>query len=202
MSDYTIEQYDNASETRAWFERFLREHNGSDWELTLPVPIEDFLTGNLPKAVNGEVPRIFWYRIKYKGVLVGYADAKIQPPFNGRRIISDVWILPKYRKRGHFHACFPALVEATNAVGICIMWRKYAQYGWWFELFGFGWTFEYDDGSSSDSKNPLMFQITRDAFKDLMRFLIKYMGVMGHMFTGSVRVVFEEVQKELKGETR
>jgi hypothetical protein len=130
--------------------------------------------------------------------VVGYADAKIHPPFNGRSIISDVWILPEFRRKGHFHACFPALVAATSAVGVCIMWKKYELYGWWFELFGFDWTFGYQEGATSDPQNPLMFQITRDAAKDFMRFVIKYMGGMSGSFTGRGRRLFEEVKREFR----
>lgn len=76
MSDYTFEQYDNARETRVWLERFLREHNGSDWRRKLEFSVGDMLAGNLPKAPNGERPKISWYRIKYKGALVGYAGRR------------------------------------------------------------------------------------------------------------------------------
>lgn len=105
MADYTFEQYDDPGETRQWFEKFLHEHNGSDWEEKLKFSISDMLEGNFPVAENGEKTRIFWYRIKYKDVLIGYADAKIHPIFNGRKVISDVWIIPKFRHRGHsiFH---------------------------------------------------------------------------------------------------
>lgn len=200
MSDYTFEQYDNARETRVWFERFLREHNGSDWRRKLEFSVGDMLAGNLPKAPNGERPKIFWYRIKYKGVLVGYADAKVQPIFNGRKIISDMWIIPKFRNQGHLHGSFPVLVEHTNAVGICITRKKYELYGGWFESFGFDWSLAFGRDPIGDPENSTMFLITKDAYKDMVRFMIKYAGGYGCPSNERGKAVFEEVQRELENE--
>lgn len=196
-TDYAFEPYDDARETRAWYERFLREHNGKDWRRTLPFSLGDVLSGNLPKAPNGDTVKIFWYRIKYRGVLVGYADAKIQPIFNGRKIISDVWIIPEFRKRGHFHASFPALVDYTNAVGVCIVLRKYRLYGGWFESFGFDWMSAFGTEGGTDPHDPLLFLTTRDAYKDVLRFMIQY--VEGHPPPPSERGrrAYEEVKREL-----
>jgi hypothetical protein len=195
MNDYTFEQYDDARETRAWYERFLREHNGSDWQRNLKFSVADLLTGNLPKAPNGETTRIFWYRMKYKGVLIGYADAKIHPIFNGRKVISDMWIIPEFRKQGHFHRSFTALVEYTNAVGVCIIMPKYRLYGGWFESFGFDWLSAYGADPREDPERSVMFLITRDAYKDVVRFMIKYMDGHGYPCTERGKRVFEEVRK-------
>jgi hypothetical protein len=198
MNDYTFEQYDNARETRDWYERFLREHNGSDWRRKLTFSIADLLTGNLPKSSNGDATRIFWYRIKYKGVLVGYADAKIHAIFNGGKVISDVWIKPPFRKRGYLHGALPALVRYTDAVGICIMLKKYQLYSGWLESLGFDWLCEADLTDAPD--NPLMFLVTRDAYKDMVRFMTKYADGIGYPRTERGRLVFEEVRKELENE--
>jgi hypothetical protein len=199
-SDYAFEQYDNARETRAWYERFLREHNGSNWQRELKFSVSDLLTGNLPKAPNGETVRIFWYRIKYKGVVVGYADAKIQPSFNGRKVISDMWIAPKFRKQGHLHRSFPALVKYTNAVGICIVMPKYRLYGDWFESFGFEWLCAFGANASEDPENCVMFLVTREAFKDMVRFIIKYADGHSYPDTERGKRLFEEVKMELANE--
>jgi hypothetical protein len=198
MNDYTFEQYDDARETRGWYERFLREHNGKNWRRKLKVSLADILAGNLPKSAYGETPRICWYRIKYKGVLVGYADAKIQPFFNGRKVISDMWIAPKFRKQGHFHRSFCALVEYINAVGICIVMPKYHLYGWWFEALGFEWQCGFADDPSDDSGNSPMYLVTKDAYKDMVRFALKYAPGQGVPDTERGQKVFEEVQKELE----
>lgn len=197
-NDYTIEPYDDVRETRAWYERFLREHNGTDWRDKLPFPLTDILTGNLPKAPNGETVKIFWYRIRYRGALVGYADAKIQPIFNGRKIISDVWMIPTFRRRGHFHRSFPALVEHTNAVGVCLMMRNYHLYGGWYEGFGFDWLSGFGSKASDDPEDTLVFLTTRDAYKDVLRFMIRY--VEGHPAPSSDRgkVAYDEVRRELE----
>jgi len=200
MNDYTFEQYDNPRETRAWYERFLREHNGRDWQQKLEFSVAYLLAGNFPKAANGETVRIFWYRIKYKGVLVGYADAKIQPIFNGRKVISDMWIAPKFRNQGHFHRSFSALVEYTNAVGICIVMRKYRLYGGWFESFGFDWMSAFGADPSEDPEKSVLYLITRDAYKDMVRFIIQYADGYGYPCNERARRVFEEVQKELENE--
>jgi hypothetical protein len=197
-SDYTFEQYDNAAETRAWFEKFLLEYNGRDWRQKLPVSLSDLVTGNLPRGPNGETVEIFWYRVKYKGTLIGYADAKIHPTFNGRKVISDIWMVPKFRRRGHFHRSFPALVEYTKAVGVCLMLDKYRLYGGWFELLGFEWLCAF--GINPGEENPVTFLVTRDAYKDVLRFMIKHAGGTVHPATGRGRLVFEEVVKELERE--
>ncbi|MFL6605784.1 MAG: hypothetical protein ACJ8R9_31285 [Steroidobacteraceae bacterium] len=199
-NEYTFEHYDDPRETRAWFERFLLEHNGRNWQQKLKFSVTDLLTGNFPKAPNGETTRIFWYRIKYKGVLVGYADAKIHPIFNGRKIISDVWIIPMFRKRGHFHASFPALVEYTDAVGVCIMMSKYRLYGRWFESFGFEWLSAFGVDPSDDPEQSPGFLVTRDAYKDIVRFMLKFADGYGYPSSGRGKIVFEEVRKELENE--
>jgi hypothetical protein len=202
MNDYTFEQYDNARETRAWLERFLREHNGSDWRRKLEFSVGDMLTGNLPKAINGETPRIFWYRIRYKGVLVGYADAKVQSIFNGRKVISDLWIIPRFRKQGHFHASFPGLVECTDAAGVCITRRRYELYGGWFESsFGFDWSLAWGRDPIGDPQNSTMYLVTKDAYKDMVRFMIRYAPPgYGVPSNERGRAVFEEVLRELENE--
>lgn len=200
MNDYTFEEYNNARETRAWYEKFLREHNGKDWRQKLEFSISDLVTGNLPKAPNGETVKIFWYRIKYRGVLVGYADAKIQPIFNGRKIISDMWIIPEFRKRGHFHVSFAALVAHIDAVGVCIMMPKYRLYGGWFELFGFDWMSAFGSHPSDDPEDMLVFLTTRDAYKDFARFMIKYVDDHPYPSSERGRVAYEEVRKELEAE--
>jgi hypothetical protein len=197
MNDYTFEQYDNARETRAWYERFLYEHNGSDWQRKMKFPIADLLTGNTPTGPNGEKTTISWYRIKYQGVLIGYADAKVHPIFNGRNVISDMWIIPRFRKQGHFHCSFPALVKYTNAVGICIIWPKYRLYGSWFESFGFEWLTAFGTDTSDDPDNAVLFLVTRDAYKDMVRFMIRHGGGYGHPCTERGKILFEEIQREL-----
>lgn len=197
MNNYAFELYDDARETRAWYEKFLREHNGADWRRHLKVSLADLLAGNLPRAPNGETPKIFWYRIKYQGILVGYADAKIHPFLNGRKLISDMWIYPKFRHQGHFHGSFAALVEYTDAVGVCLLMRKLRLYGDWFELFGFDWVSALGADPSDDLDNSAVFLITRDAYKDMIRFMVKYAGGYGYPGTERAKAVFEEVQAEL-----
>jgi hypothetical protein len=198
-NDYTFEPYDSVRETRAWYEKFLREHNGRDWERKLPFSLTDMVTGNLPTGPNGEKVQIFWYRIKHKGVLIGYADAKIHPLFNGHTVISDVWIIPEFRHRGHFHRSFPALVEHTKAAGVCLLMNRYRLYGGWFESFGFEWLFAF--GSDPAEENPLTFLTTKDAYKAMIRYLIKHAG--GHFCpaTEKGRKMLEEVTSELERET-
>lgn len=197
-NDYTFEQYDNPSESRTWLERFLHEHNGKDWRRKLEFSVADLVSGNLPKGPNGETIEIFWYRILYKGVSVGYLDAKIQPIFNGRKVISDVWILPRFRNRGHFHDSFPALVEHTQAAGVCLMLDKYRLYGSWFESFGYKWLCGVGTHPGSTPENSPLFLVTRDAYKDAVRFLIKHVG--GSFYPGSdaAKVIHEEVRRELE----
>jgi ribosomal protein S18 acetylase RimI-like enzyme len=200
MDDYTVEPYDDPRETREWFERFLSEHNGKDWRRTLGFSVADLLTGEFPKAANGETTRICWYRIKFKGVLVGYADTKVHPTFNGRHVISDVWIVPKFRHRGHFHGAFTALVECTNAVGVCILTEKYRSYGGWYESFGFEWALPAGHYRGNDLERSPLFVTTRDACKDMIRFLITYFD--GYLLPSSDRgkMLFEEVRTELENE--
>ena len=200
MNEYTFEQYDNARETRAWYERFLYEHNGSDWQRKLQFSIADLLTGNTPKAPNGEKTIISWYRIKYQGVLIGYADAKIHPIFNGRYVISDIWMIPRFRKQGHFHCSFPGLVKYTNAVGVCIVSAKYRLYGSWFESFGFEWVIACGTDPIQDSTKSLLLVVTRDAYKDMVRFTIRHTGGFGNPCSERGRILLEEVQTELRNE--
>lgn len=201
VNDYTVEQYDNPRESRAWYEKFLREHNGRDWQRKLPCSVSDLVAGHLPRGPDGQTSRIFWYRIKYKGVLVGYADAKIHSVFNGSKIVSDVWILPKHRKQGHFHSSFPALVEYTNAVGICITMQRYRSYGGWFVPFGFEWLCAFGTAPSPDPENATVFLTTKDAYKDMLRWAIKYdTHGLSHPLTERGRMVFEEVKRELEQE--
>jgi hypothetical protein len=200
MNDYTFEEYDDPRETRAWYERFLREHNGGGWRRSLRLSIGDLLTGNFPKAANGESPRVYWYRIKFKGDLVGYADAKTQPCFNSEKVISDMWILPKFRKQGHFHGSFRALVEYSNAVGICIRVAKYRLYGGWFESFGFDWLTSVGDDPGDASENSAVYVVTRNAYKNMIRFLLRYRGDSDLTCTERGRLLLEEVQNELDKE--
>lgn len=197
-NDYTFEQYHDVHETRAWFEKFLREHNGKDWQRKLPFSVSDIVTGNLPTGPNGEKVQIFWYRIKHKGVLIGYADAKIHPVFSGLTVISDVWIIPTFRKQGHFHRSFPALVEHTRAVGVCLMMNKYRLYGGWFESFGFEWLFAF--GSDPTEENPITFLTTKEAYKTMIRFMIKHAGGQFCPATEKGRQALEEVTRELERE--
>src|SRR5262249_23508103 len=137
----------------------------------------------------------------HKGVLVGYADAKIHPFFSGQKVISDIWILPWFRNRGHFHRSFLDLVKYTSAVGLYIVQPKYELYGGWFESLGFDWITAFKTDPSDDPANATLFLVTRDAYKDLVRFVIKYdIGAQGAPSSERGRVLFEEVQRELENE--
>lgn len=197
-NDYTFEQYHDVHETRAWFEKFLREHNGKDWRRMLPVSLSDLVTGNLPTGPNGEKVQISWHRIKHNGMLIGYADAKIHPVFSGHTVISDVWIIPRFRHQGHFHRSFPGLVEHTQAAGVCLMMDKYRLYGGWFESFGFDWLFAF--GTDPDAENPITFLTTREAYKAMLRFMLKYRSGRFCPATDKGRRMLEEVTRELERE--
>ena len=191
MNNYTFEQYEDAAETRAWFVQFLEEHNGPDWEENLPFPLSDFVSRSTLPSLNGEPILISWYRIKCDSVLVGYADVKAYPLFNGRKVISDVWILPQFRNRGHYHRSFSALVNHTTAVAVCVSRETYRLYGEWYASFGF------DHASALFVPEPL-FLTTKEAHRDMVRFLIKYVPGICPTSERS-RAVFEDVKRELRG---
>ena len=199
MDDYTFEQYEDARETRVWLERFLREHNGPHWRRKQRISIGDLLTGNF-SPIDGVKVKVIWYRIKFRGVLIGYADAKIQPYFAGRKIISDLWIYPKYRNSGHFHRAFPALVEYTAAAGICIARRKHDLYKHWYEWYGIEWVTQLGADPSDGAGDALLFVVTRAAHKDMIRFKIKQTGDYPRSDTERGRALIDEVLRELDNE--
>lgn len=100
-----------------------------------------------------------------------------------------------------FHISFAALVEYLDAAGVYIMMQKYRLYGDWFELFGFEWLSAFDVSPLDDPEKLPVFLTTRDAYKDMIRFMLKYVAGVAFPSSERSRAVFEEVRRELADES-
>lgn len=78
------------------------------------------------------------------------------------------------------------------------MMDKYRLYGGWFESFGFDWLFAF--GTDPDAENPITFLTTREAYKAMLRFMLKYRSGRFCPATDKGRRMLEEVTRELERE--
>ena len=114
---YTFETYKNAAESRHWLALFYKEHNGC-YKSALKVS-----QGLTHLIVD---PQQQWIRVKHDGLLIGYARVNHEDAPDVR--ISDVYVLPAHRHKGHFHRFFHNLVVYSRASGVSLILEKALRY--------------------------------------------------------------------------
>ena len=125
---YTFEYYDDKMETRGWFTRFIAEHNDkkvmNEMGMTAHSSATRVVTDNISKFI----------RIRHDGKIIGYARVH-----DARKVvtISDVYVLHKYRKQGHYHRMFPNLAKFCDAQRVCLTEEKYDEYSDFYHNCGF-----------------------------------------------------------------